>query len=198
MQENVKFNINTNAHYRENSFKTKKIFEEIKDMNKHQLRDIVVVILKYLDPHIPYSDDAVELLMLTAAAESNLGEYVKQSGGGPARGIFQVEKATEKDIMNRYLGVPHRAELKAKIEKLAGDPPPGIDPLMFDLDYQIALARCFYRMKPGALPTVISVMGRPTYDSIVRMAKYHKKYFNTYLGKATVKGTVKKYCDLVA
>ena len=49
-------------------------------------------------------------------------------------------------------------------------------------------------MKPGALPKVNMVGNRPDYASIVRMAKYYKKYFNTYLGKSTVKKTITKYC----
>ena len=72
--------------------------------------------------------------MMTAAVESNLGDYIKQTKG-PAMGIFQVEKATERDVMDRYLAAPHRERLKAKVLQLAGDPPPGIDPAMFDLDY---------------------------------------------------------------
>jgi len=167
--------------------------EDFVSINKHQLRDMIDAVLKYLEPEIPYSAEARELLMMTAAIESNLGDYVRQHGGGPARGIFQVEKLTENDV-HRWLGRPVNAKLKEKIHKLAGDPPPGIDPAQFDLDYQIALARCFYRMKPEALPTVKMVEDRPDYDSIVRMARYYKKWFNTYLGASTEKKAIDKYC----
>ena len=162
-------------------------------IQKDQLRDLIQAVLRYLEPEIPYSENAVELLMMTAAVESNLGDYIKQTKG-PAKGIFQVEPATERDVMDRYLGSKYRKKLKAKIQRLAGDPPPGIDPAVYDLDYQIALARCFYWMKPGALPKIKMVEDRPDYDSIVKMAKYYKKYFNTYLGKSTVKKTITKYC----
>lgn len=174
------------------------LMEETMAINKHQLRDLIRIVLQYLEPEIPYSEDAVELLMMTAAVESNLGDYVKQTKG-PAKGIFQVEPITEKDVMERYLGAEHRSRLLAKVNKLAGDPPPGVDPAMFDLDYQIALARCFYWMKPGALPKVTMLEDgnyyhRPDYDSILRMARYYKKYYNTYLGKSTIKKTIDKYC----
>lgn len=60
-------------------------------MDKKQLRELVTHVLKKYDL---YSADAVELLMLTAATESNLGCYIKQVGGGPALGIFQCEPNT--------------------------------------------------------------------------------------------------------
>lgn len=40
-----------------------------------------------------------ELLILTAKHESKGGQYLEQIGGGPARGAFQVEPATAKDIL---------------------------------------------------------------------------------------------------
>ncbi len=60
-------------------------------MDKTQLRELIQVVLKEYDL---YSRDAEELLMLTAATESNLGYYIKQKGGGPALGIFQCEPDT--------------------------------------------------------------------------------------------------------
>ena len=165
-------------------------------VDKNQLRELITAVLRYLEPEIPFSEDAVELLMMTAAVESELGEAVKQKGGGPAKGIFQVEPTTERDVMNRFLNPKKkkRQSLREKVLRLAGNPPPGIDPAIYDLDYQIALTRCFYRMKPKALPTVFIIDGRPDYDSIVRMAKYYKKHFNTVLGKSTVKKAIDKYC----
>jgi len=50
-----------------------------------------------------YSEDAVELLIGTAAIESNMGFYLKQVGGGPACGVFQVEPATAIDNFIHYL-----------------------------------------------------------------------------------------------
>lgn len=167
--------------------------EDIVTINKHQLREMIEAVLKYLEPEIPYSVEARELLMMTAAIESNLGDYVKQSGGGPARGIFQVEKRTEGDI-HRWLHRPKNIGLSKKVRNLMGDPPPGIDPAQFDLDYQIALARIFYYMKPEALPTIKMIEDRPDYDSIVKMARYYKKWFNTYLGASTEKKAIDKYC----
>ena len=60
-------------------------------MYKEHLREMIQFVLMKYDL---YSRNAEELLMLTAACESNLGHYFKQLGGGPALGIFQVEPAT--------------------------------------------------------------------------------------------------------
>jgi len=62
-----------------------------KNMYREHLREMIQFVLKNYDL---YSRDAEELLMLTAACESNLGHYFKQLGNGPALGIFQVEPAT--------------------------------------------------------------------------------------------------------
>lgn len=44
------------------------------------------------------SSSAVNLLLGTAAQESAFGTYLRQIGGGPARGVFQMAPATAKDI----------------------------------------------------------------------------------------------------
>jgi hypothetical protein len=65
-------------------------------MNPKQLRELVIrPVLEYLHPDIPYSHEAEDLLMMIAAHESHLGEYVKQVQG-PALGIYQMEPDTLK------------------------------------------------------------------------------------------------------
>lgn len=56
-----------------------------------------------------YSDDAVALLMGTAAIESHLGRYLRQLGTGPAKGPFQVEPETAIDNFDNY--IRYRGEL---------------------------------------------------------------------------------------
>ena len=52
-----------------------------------------------------YSPAAVNLLLGTAFQESVIGHetYLKQIGGGPALGIYQIEPATHDDIYENYL-----------------------------------------------------------------------------------------------
>ena len=44
-------------------------------VDKDQLRELIVDVLEYLEPEIPFSDAAGELLMLTAAQESHSVSY---------------------------------------------------------------------------------------------------------------------------
>ena len=45
---------------------------------------------------------AIDLLMGTCAQESHMGTYLRQLGGGPALGIFQMEPFTFLDLRARF------------------------------------------------------------------------------------------------
>lgn len=159
-------------------------------IDKEQLRDLIEQVLHYLEPEIPYSETAVELLMLTAAQESHLGTYLKQLGEGPARGIFQMEPATESDIYENYL--KYKTELNGKILDLHGTVAIGegfvLDPLQVNLAYQIAMARVHYRRVSDPLPEI----------EVTALAAYWKKHYNTRLGRGTVEEAVHNYLRFVA
>lgn len=155
--------------------------DDTMSFNRNQLRAKIKAVLTWLDPEIPYSDTAVELLMLTCAQETHLGKYLKQVRG-PARGIFQIEPATEKDMF-RTLSQRHGA-IRAKISELMFQTEgKGFTNMELNLAYQIAMARYFYYRVPKALPA----------NDIVSMATYWKKYFNTYLGKGKVIEAIDNY-----
>lgn len=137
-------------------------------MNPGQLREAIRLVLKELDPLIPYSEDAVELLMLTAAKESNLGTYIKQIRG-PALGVFQMEPATAKDHLEGFLA--KRPELKERILGLMAKDMK--TDLHLNLMFQIAMARLHYFRKPHGLPSA---------SDVGSMAEYWKQHYNTYLG----------------
>jgi hypothetical protein len=151
-----------------------------------QFREYVDSVLKFLNPVIPYSRNARELLVLTAAAETEIGNNLWQIGGtmqdGPARGIFQMEEATEADLLN-YL--ERRPELKAKVDLARTDM--GDDDLIDSLPYQTMLARIFYWRKPEPLPDA---------SDPYALGAYWKKHFNTYLGKGRIIDAVGKYLRL--
>lgn len=153
-------------------------------IDSHQFRELVTGVLKYLDPEIPFSEEAVELLMLTAATESHMGRWIKQVRG-PALGVFQMEPRTEQDLW-RYLD--RHTDLRRKIVSLHGTMPVGsdysLDPLHFNLAYQVAIARLHYWRKPGALPES---------HEVGRLADYWKKHYNTYLGKGEPAKAIEYY-----
>jgi hypothetical protein len=141
--------------------------------NKHQLRELIVEVLQ---DHDLWSETAVELLMLTAAVESNLGTFIKQTRG-PALGAFQMEPATHNDIWNNYLSYKREVLRGGFVRQSEKD-------LRTDLKYAILMARIHYLRVPERLPTSTSPKD---------LGKYWKKYYNTHLGKGTVEKAIEKY-----
>ena len=133
------------------------------------MRQLVTDTLKSLNL---YSDEAVELMLGTAAQESAYGKYRRQLGNGPARGIFQMEPRTFLDIVINFLA--NKPDLKARIMKLANVDK--LDPA--DLETNDVLATCmcrvhYFRVKE---PIPIDLQG---------WATYWKKHYNTVKGKGT-------------
>lgn len=142
-------------------------------INVKQLEELIIVpTLQYLEPEIPFSDAAVELLKMTAAHESHLGSYIAQVGG-PALGIYQMEPATEQDIYSNFLcynkGILH------KVNGLAGSKKQPSPVLVSDLTYATAMARVHYYRDKYPLPDAMDIEG---------LAQYAKRVYNTVEGKA--------------
>jgi len=140
-----------------------------------QLRDEVISpCLQYLGRH---SDDAVDLVLGTAAHESHLGYYLRQVKG-PAQGIFQIEPDTHQSNWNNYL--LYRPELAEKVRQLASvrsieSGVPHDSELIYNLFYATAICRIVYLPAKPAIPSTLE--GR---------AQYWKDHFNTAKGKGTV------------
>lgn len=152
-------------------------------IDSKQLRELVVIpVLKYLDPEIPYSDEAVELLMMTAAHESSLGTYLKQVKG-PALGIYQMEPATYEDIFLSFL--KYKDSLRNKVMSLGSS----TYDLIHDLRYATAMARVHYYRDPKPIPKkedfVAPMSGFNESLWLLALAKYAKRVYNTKAGKAT-------------
>ena len=153
---------------------------------KDHLRALIREVLRHLEPEIPYSEAAVELLMLTAAQESGLGKYLVQLKG-PARGIYQVEPATERHVLDT-LKSKHPvlyAKLMSFNAPADGQGTNEDRDMVFNLAYATALSRVNYWLKPGPIPS------RPG-----DQAAYYKKYWNTPLGKATEAEAMTAYFNL--
>jgi len=136
---------------------------------KVQLKDLIIRTLKAIDLH---SDDAVNLLMGTAAQESALGYYLRQLNNAPALSIFQIEPFTFNDHV-KYLK-RYKMNLANKILEFSGASEFKAEFLEFNIAFACAIARVHYLRKPGKLPNTID-----------GYARYWKKHYNTYLGKGT-------------
>lgn len=157
-----------------------------------QFRELIRDTLRTLEPEIPYSENAVELLMLTAAAETNLGEYLKQVIG-PAQGVFQIEPMTYHDIYVNFL--VYKEDLLAKVNTFHSVGNHYELDVAGNLPMQIVYARVFYWRIPKALPEIAYKRGYTdlTNQSIRNLANYWKQFFNTHLGKGTVEKAITKY-----
>ena len=133
-------------------------------------------------PRIYDSLDAKELLFGTACTESGLRPRF-QDGGGDAIGLFQVEYKTFRDIWDRAIPVKHpdlHRAMKAKYS-INGE-------LTFEqLQQSDVICAIFARMKYAESSAKI-----PSRRNEKAQAEYYKKYYNTYLGKATPNEFIKR------
>ena len=144
-----------------------------------QFREQVVrPVLQELELH---SAAAENLLVGTAVQESRL-TYLRQLGGGPALGVFQMEPATHDDIWENYLA--HRPERADALRALFGPAAGDARHLTWNLGYAAAMCRLHYYRRPQALPDA---------DDGEGLGRYWKQHYNTPLGAGTVAEFVSNY-----
>ena len=121
------------------------------------------------------SEAAREMIYRTGKAESGY-KTLQQYGGGPALGFFHMEPATASDICDNY--VMYRPKYRDKLFSLGFNDSDMNFCLISNVAIQVALCRLHYRRVPSALPKITDLEGQ---------AKYWKKYYNSHLGKGTIK-----------
>ncbi len=144
--------------------------------------DLIEPVLECLDPLVPYSVQAVELLLGTAAAESKL-KYFRQLGGGPALGLWQMEPRTERDIHENFLAF--KPELKEIVNGWRKNTP---EEMATNHSYACAMARIHYFRVRVKLPMAGDLKGQ---------AEYWKRWYNTYLGKGTPEHYIESWKTLI-
>ena len=140
-------------------------------MNK-SIKKIIKLSLQHLGLD---SEDARNLIYRTGKAESGY-KTLQQYGGGPALGFFQMEPNTALDIWNNY--VMYRPKYRDKLYSLGFDDGTLEFCLLSNIGLQAAFCRLHYRRVPSALPAA---------DNLEGQARYWKKYYNSDLGKGTIK-----------
>lgn len=144
-------------------------------MNIRHLRDHVIrPALLHLAAELPgfARDGAVELLLGTIAQESNFRHLVQL--GGPARGLYQVEPATYRDIQENYLR--YKPAAQKAVLSLRAAWPDSESQLVTNLAFATAIARLVYYRSPAAIPATGDIAGH---------ARVWKRVYNTPLGKGT-------------
>jgi len=123
-----------------------------------------------------YSPAAVNLLLGTAAQESQFGTYLRQLGKGEALSAFQIEEITFRDLRSRmdYVCPAVRDWNFLQLE--------------WDLRAAIVVARLKYRSIPAPLPAA---------DNLPGLAAYWKSWYNTPAGAGTVEQFIRNYRQYV-
>ncbi len=132
-----------------------------------------------------WSEAAENLLLGTAAQESQMGRYLRQIQG-PALSIFQVEPATHQDIYDNYL--IYHGHLLGVVVGLTVPKIPRVEQLAWNLMYAAAIARVHYRRVKEPLPDA---------NDVSALGCYWKNHYNTLKGKGTVEEFVKNYTAMV-
>lgn len=142
-------------------------------LNKRQfLEEVIRVALGYLDPDIPNTVAAEQLLIGTALQESGL-VHLRQLRQGPALGLFQMEPATHEDIYESFLA--YQPRLRVKLQRSFDCQP---ETMITDLLYATCMARVHYWRVSDPLPPE---------GNFAAQAQYWKDHYNTHLGHGTVK-----------
>jgi hypothetical protein len=129
------------------------------------------------------TDESELAVTMIIAHESKRGEYIHQIKG-PALGLIQMEPFTHDDTWKHADSIWHNAMNIGIItpqQKASGIHPPA-DRLIYDLKYNVFMARQRLFMKPGALPS-----------DLVSMSMYLKKHWNSTLGKASGRSYLTDY-----
>lgn len=133
--------------------------------------------------HPLYSPSAETILLMAAAHESHLGTYLRQIGGGPARGIFGVEIGTMEDNYLTFLNSRHA--LAQQIIDVTGIDGPDEYALEHNHLYNCIHARLKLYRRPGSIP-----------DDLDGMAEYLVREYNAG-GDATAQEYLGDYRRLV-
>ena len=141
--------------------------------------EVVRPVLVHLGLH---SAAAENLLVGTALHESGGLRWLRQLGGGPAFGVYQIEPSTHDDIWRNYLHF--RPKLNDRVARLAAHQPTRPEQLIPNLAYATAIARVHYLRVPARLPDAGDLGG---------LALYWKRHFNTPAGAGTAAGFVESY-----
>lgn len=143
-------------------------------MDKQQLTNLVINPMLREIP-LGYTGRAVMAIQMIIAHESKRGHYIAQLNGGPGTGFIQMERATYVTTW-RYgatcwdnalsTGIISRDDFDRQII-------PDFNRLLYDLRYNIFMARQRLFMKSEALPY-----------GAMEMSKYLKVHWNSVYGAA--------------
>ncbi|MBF0401309.1 MAG: hypothetical protein HQL90_11125 [Magnetococcales bacterium] len=132
------------------------------------------------------SPAARALMLGTAAQESGLGHYLRQVGGGPAMGVFQMEPATYHDIWRNFIA--YKPAIQARLAmRWPIEPKP--EEMITDLLLAAVMCRLHYLRVNAPLPQAEDLPG---------LARYWKRFYNTVQGAGTEAEFMRNWREHVA
>ena len=153
-------------------------------VNTLDLRDCVVrPVIKRLGLWSP----AAEQLVLATAIHESFAQYLRQLGGGPAIGFWQMEKDTHDDIWDNYL--EYRPDMRFKLSNLRASWPRDAEQMATNIAYGCAMCRIHYFRRPEPLPSE---------GDAEEMSNYWKIWYNTPAGKGTVETFINTFESYIA
>lgn len=148
-------------------------------LHPKQFRELVI--RPVIDAMGMGGEAAEQLLLGTALVESDL-EWLKQMGGGPALGVYQMEPATHDDIWLNWL--VHSPGISIKMVPFrTGYNEAHAPDMVGNLYYATAMCRLHYYRRPEPLPAAGDLDG---------LAAYWKQWYNTPRGKGRPADFVKR------
>ena len=144
-----------------------------------QFKDLIIRVTEAQDL---CSEVSTNLILGTCAKESAFGTYLRQKGGGPALGIFQMEPDTERDIWVNYLYSGRAAKRKAIYEISGVRSYNNARAMEWNIAYGICMCRLHYRRIAEPFPMA---------DDIESLGWY----WDTHYNRNPLKGTVKQFMD---
>ena len=145
---------------------------EMQGLDVSQLKNLVVQ--PALEALGLGGETAINLLTGTALAESRCA-YVRQIGGGPALGLWQMEPATHDDCWNNFLCYPAGRRFSRVLQGMLGTDQPKSAQLVSNLRYACGMARIRFYRASEALPVE---------GTAAELSGYHKRNYNTLAGAA--------------
>lgn len=130
-------------------------------LNLTQVKELIVIPALY-GMGIKYSSPAAVNLVLGTGNKESGYIYLTQLDGGPARGFWEMEKATHDDIYATFLNLPAQAELLRYVQSLLV---PVFDPfaqMVWNLLYAAVMCRIKYWRSPRSLPIFTDAVGQAT------------------------------------
>lgn len=170
-----------------------KYFNRTKPMNANEIaifKSSIIHVLKSVDYPNFVNDNAVRLLLGTAAKESSF-KYQYQLGNGPARSYFQIEPASAIDVINNYIG--YRKALHEYYRDITDGKKLNIDnigdELVSNFNLAVFICRCLYYRQAGVKLPSDKLLPVET------LAQYWKTYYNTEKGKGKTEEFVQTWAQ---